>query len=590
MSYGQFNPPTDSDHAATTLGIAGFVKVFFSYLRPYRMQSLLTFLTVLPGVAFIVAQPILFRVLIDEAISKENSQFAVLLLAVLFTLLAVNALADLAQKYLVAKLVVSIINDLRFKLFTHLQNLSQSFYARSQVAELMAHYTSDLDAIERALMIEVPYALSYLLIISVGMSALFAIEWRIALLSLVLVPSLLIGPKFVGPLADRADKVRQKDATLVTSIAQENLSAQMVVKVFGLQNLALANFQESLEQLNHSGVRVGFLSGLQGGVLTASGFSILVLAMTVGVFLTLSHQLTVGALVAFTELLWWIVASVQQLSGIVLPFRYAASGMQRIQKLLAQESHVIDAPDATLLPPFTHEIRFNNLNFSYIGETMNLKEVNLTISAGQSVAIVGPSGSGKSTMVSLLLRLYDPTQGSVTIDGYDLRQVSQASLRVQIGVVFQESFLFNTTIRENIRFGKLGATNEEVEAAALAAEIHDFVLTLPQGYETKVGERGGLLSGGQRQRVAIARAILRNPAILILDEATSALDLQTEAAINETLRRLVVGRTVITITHRLASVVDADSIAILKDGKLIEQGTHEQLLSQNGLYYQLWQN
>ena len=178
----------------------------------------------------------------------------------------------------------------------------------------------------------------------------------------------------------------------------------------------------------------------------------------------------------------------------------------------------------------------------------------------------------------------------MTIDGYDLRQVSQASLRVQIGVVFQESFLFNTTIRENIRFGKLGATNEEVEAAALAAEIHDFVLTLPQGYETKVGERGGLLSGGQRQRVAIARAILRNPAILILDEATSALDLQTEAAINETLRRLVVGRTVITITHRLASVVDADSIAILKDGKLIEQGTHEQLLSQNGLYYQLWQN
>ncbi len=553
------------------------------------MQSILACLSILPGVAFVVVQPLLLRLLIDEAIAHKDTQLAVWLLGMLFALLALNTLGDLAHRYFLARIVTNLTNNLRLRLFNHLHSLSQSFYARSQVAELMVHYTSDLDAIERALLMDLPYALWYLLAIGLGLCALFSIEQHLALMSLILLPSISLGSWFLGAKADRADKLRQEDATEVASIAQENLAAQLVVKVFELQNLELARFQNRLHQLSHSSVRVGFLSGLQSATLTGSGFFILVLAITVGVYLALQDQLTVGRLVAFTEILLWVVSSLQYISSTILPLRQAATGMQRIEKLLAEEPQIIDSPNSRLLPPFSSKIRFHDVSFSYTGETMNLERVNLIIPSGQSVAIVGRSGSGKSTLLGLLLRLYDPTSGKVTIDGYDLREVTQASLRDQMGVVFQESFLFNTTIRENIRFGQPDATEAEVEAAALAAEIHDFVLTLPKGYDTVVGERGGLLSGGQRQRIAIARAILRNPAILLLDEATSALDPQTEAAINETLQRLTSGRTVIFITHRLSSVVQADRIIIFEEGHLVEQGTHEQLLGQMGVYYRLWQ-
>jgi len=263
-------------------------------------------------------------------------------------------------------------------------------------------------------------------------------------------------------------------------------------------------------------------------------------------------------------------------------------GLLRPEALRGQRPQVVGAPGAHPLPRLAREIRFADVTFSYNGGQSQLDHVSLTIPAGETVAIVGPSGAGKSTILSLITRLYDVTAGAVTIDGHDLRQVTQDSLRAQIGVVLQETFLFNTTVRENIRLGKLDATDAEIEAAARAAEIHDLIVSLPQGYDTPTGELGGLLSGGQRQRIAIARAILREPTILILDEATSALDPATEAAIIATLERLARKRTVLVVTHRLAAIQRADRIFVVDAGSVVEHGRHDELLDRRGLYYELW--
>jgi ATP-binding cassette subfamily B protein len=262
--------------------------------------------------------------------------------------------------------------------------------------------------------------------------------------------------------------------------------------------------------------------------------------------------------------------------------------MARVQEVLDERPEVADAPSVAPLPPLRDELRFEGVTFSYPGQPPSLDGVDLSVRAGEAVAIVGPSGSGKSTLLGLLLRFYDPSAGRVLVDGRDLRDVSQASLRGQIGTVFQESFLFDTTIRENVRVGNPAATDREVEAAAAAAEIDAFVRALPDGYETRVGERGGRLSGGQRQRVAIARALVRDPPLLVLDEATSALDPATEAALNETLRRIRAGRTVVSVTHRLASVAHMDRVVVMARGRVAEQGTHAELLARDGLYAGLW--
>jgi ATP-binding cassette subfamily B protein len=292
--------------------------------------------------------------------------------------------------------------------------------------------------------------------------------------------------------------------------------------------------------------------------------------------------------VAFETVFLTLSYSLSYVTQYVPSLVQATSALGHIRRLLDQQPRIVDAPDATPLPRLSRELTFRNLTFSYTGAQLNLRDLNLRIRQGESVAFVGPSGSGKSTLLNLLLRFHDPSLGAIIIDGHDLRDVTQASLRSQIAVVFQENFLFNTSIRENIRMGAPHATDEEVEAAAAAAEIHDFIISLPQGYDTQAGERGGRLSGGQRQRIAIARAILRDPAILILDEATSALDPASEAAVNATLAQLARGRTVISITHRLSSIATADQIFVLNHGRLVESGRHEELLAFDGVYSHMW--
>jgi ATP-binding cassette subfamily B protein len=313
-----------------------------------------------------------------------------------------------------------------------------------------------------------------------------------------------------------------------------------------------------------------------------------VLLISGGSYLAYAGSLSVGSLVSFNALFIMVSTAVMGLTAVTPTLLQATGGMQRVRELLDERPSVVERPDARPLPKLASGIRFENVSFGYTPEQTSLSDVSMELPAGARVAFVGHSGCGKSTNLNLIMRFYDPQAGRVTFDGIDLREALLDSLYDQVGIVFQESFLFNLSVRENIRLGKMGATDAEVEAAARAAELHDIILRMREGYETVVGERGALLSGGQRQRVAIARALIRDPSLIILDEATSALDPATEAAINDTLERVSAGRTVVSVTHRLKSVVGFDRVFVFKEGRLIEQGSHESLLRAGGSYAGMW--
>lgn len=571
------------------MGIAGFLRRCPSLLKPYWKQALIVFLAILPEIALETLQPILLMYLIDNAIGSGDYKLLTIIIAALFGLLLTYVLSWFINIYFASRIGANVLNGIRLKIFERLQIMSQSFFNRHKTGDILSRFTSDIDALNDALVSDIPFAISCMLTIIVGSVLMVGIEWRVAIPVLILLPIVNLGPRMLSSRTSMANYKRQRDISRVVSTVEENIAAQPVVKVFGLQNLMVGRFKSDIGKLYKSTIRAELLGSLQGATMTASGHSLLIIAIGISAVMAVRGDISVGAVVALFELLWFVMSSVEELSGVFRPLQRAAAGFSRIQEILDEEPEVVDAEDAVELPPISREISFQNVSFSYTGAEADLSGISVTIPANKAVAIVGTSGSGKSTMLRLLMRFYDPGEGKITIDGHDLRDVTQKSLRSQIGVVFQDSFLFNTTIRENIRLGKPDASDDEIVAAAKAAEIHDAILELPQGYDTPAGEKGGCLSGGERQRIAIARALIRKPAILVLDEPASALDPHTEAAINVTLSRASRERTVISVTHRLASTVNSDLILVLESGRLVEQGTHRELIDASGAYYRLWQ-
>jgi ATP-binding cassette, subfamily B, bacterial len=569
-------------------GALWFLAHLLPRVAPYKKTAALVGLTIAVSVAYESLFPLSIKFLIDDAIVPHDGHRLVLILSGLATLMAVWAVCGTAHDLLFARLSASVLNDLRKEMYVHLQQLSMNFYSRTPAANILARFSTDLAAVENTVVMALPYALLSLGCAGSATVVMFVLDWRIALLASLGIPLCVVGPRLIGPRAADAGYRMKSMQAGVSGMVEEHVLAQPVVKAFGLQPLLSAQFREHLGGLLRVSVSANFLSYLleRTPQITIMVFNLAIIS--VGGYLAFDGRMSVGSLVAIQTIFMSLSQSVAGLAWALPQLVQASAGMQRIEELLAEQPQVTDAPDAVSTPSAAGALGLQDVSFGY-GDARNLDGVSLAIPAGASVAFVGPSGSGKSTALNLILRFYDPSAGRVTIDGLDLRSITQSSLRALMGVVFQESFLFNTSIRDNIRITKPGATDAEVERAAKFAEIHDTIMAMPQGYDTQVGERGGRLSGGQRQRIAIARALLRDPTLLILDEATSALDSATEYAINATLQRVARGRTVVSVTHRLTSVTSMDCIFVLVRGRLVERGTHAELLALGGAYRELWE-
>lgn len=575
--------------AQRDMSLVGFIKYTITYWSPYWRTVVVIVPSLLAFRIYQTAFALSLRTIVDSMVIATGAPTIIFILVGLAVGFPVIAAAYILGQRLTANVSANILNDIRFKLFAHLQQLSISFYKNNVTGNILSRFSSDIDQIEKGVTRKAMDGLITFLALGINIPVLFLLDWRLAAISVAVIPLTSALLERVVPWSAYTTYQLQREKAKTVTIVQENISAQMVVKGYAYQNPMISLFQGRLDELRGKSVESTFSSAMVESLSILSLlFSQLVVTCAGGIF-AIYGIMSPGSLVAYLSLLAVTHRELYDFAKRIIPNMISAiGGIQRIEDLLRELPQVTDAPHALDLPAFQREIRFDRVGFSYTGQQQQLKQLSLTIGAGRYVAIVGPSGAGKSTILNLLMRFYDINSGSISLDGHDLRAVTQDSLRAQIGVVFQEAFLFNTSIRDNIRVAKLDATDEEVMAAAKAAEIHDFIMTLPAGYDTLVGERGGRLSGGQQQRISIARAMLRNPAILLLDEATSALDLETEAAITATIESLAVGRTIIFVTHRLRTIVRADQIFVLEAGDVVECGTHPELLAHEGLYHRMW--
>ncbi|MCT7976058.1 ABC transporter ATP-binding protein [Laspinema olomoucense] len=547
-----------------------FFKTLNKYIASYKWQFILLFTCLIFDAAFDSVFRASLKFIIDAAIVPQNYSLLVLILSLLVVGAILYACIGLLGIFLGARLGILITNNIRHSLFEHLQSLSMEFFGRRSAGDIVNCLIADVQKVENGVITMgltiVVLELSNFLF---SLVFLFLLNWQLALLSLIGLTLCTIAPIKIASLATEVGyKLLQKEGQ-IASVIEENILSQTVVKIFGLENQMTKNFSTDLNDLKQVYVRATFLSYLVQKVPMIGFVLTQLMVLSIGAVMTYQNIISVGTLASFQVLMLGLNLNILGLTSSLPAFIDGVAGLQRISDILSETPAVQDTADAIDLPHFSSEINFEDVTFSYSPDRGGVKNLSLKIRQGDFAVFVGQSGAGKSTIVNLLTRFYEPDKGRILFDGVDLRHASIRSLRSQIGLVSQDVILFNSSVRENIRMGYLEATDEEVEAAAKDAEIHQFILSLPQGYDTLVGDRGGQLSGGQRQRIALARALVRNPAILILDEATSALDPATEAKILTTIERIRKDRTVIFITHRIANALLADVTYVMENGSLV---------------------
>jgi ATP-binding cassette subfamily B protein len=556
--------------------------------RPYRTRTILSVVSLLLATATALAPPFLAKYAVDDGIRQQN-------LAALWWIVGAFLIAGLlnwamsyAQTYLTGWVGERILADLRNRLFDHLQRLSLGFFERNRAGVIISRLTNDVEAIDQLVTDGVTSLVQNTLTLVGTAILLFILDWRLALATLLVIPFMSIATIIFRVRSARAYAAVRERLGLVTATLAEDIAGMRIVQAFTRERTNVENFRKVSERYRESNMETVVLNGLYFPFVDLLSSVALAVVLGYGGHLYFQDEITLGTLFAFMLYVQNFFDPVQQLSQLYNTFLSATAALDKIVDVLDEEPEVLDKASAKPLPHVEGHVRFENVRFGYGDGPEVLHGLDLDVPAGTTVALVGHTGAGKSTIAKLLARFYDPREGAITIDGHDLRGVTQASLRRQLGIVPQEGFLFAGTVSENIAFGRPDAATVDIVSAAETIGAHEFVSRLENGYETQLQERGTRLSLGQRQLVALGRALLADPRILILDEATSSVDIGTERKIEQALRRLLAGRTAFVIAHRLSTIRDADLIVVLEHGRVIEQGTHDELLQKRGLYTSLY--
>jgi ATP-binding cassette subfamily B multidrug efflux pump len=558
------------------------------YLRPFRSALAFVIIFIIIYTLLGLLGPYLMGVAIDDYILVKNLPGLVRISLFMLLVYLLGGGFQTASDWIMASISQKALRQVRRELFEHLQSLSLSYFDRNPAGELMSRLTNDIDAINQAISQNVTSLIASLLSLAGIIVAMFILNHWLALSSLLVIPIMLWFTGFVAKYTRRGFRQLQKELGHLNGVMEETISSQRVVMAFRRSDLAISNFRKHNQAVYRASLYANTYAFLLMPITNVLGNLFVIVLAGVGGWLALKDLVTVGTIATFLNYGRNFIGPLRQLANMYNTIQAALAGAERVFDVIDTTPEIQDDPRAISQDAFTGHVQFDHVNFSYIPDVPVIKEFSLEAKAGDTIALVGPTGAGKTTIINLLSRFYDINGGSICIDGKDICQLKKADLRRNLGVVLQDTFLFSNTVMENIRYGRLEATDEECVQAAKMADADLFIRQLPQGYQTILSERGSNLSQGQRQLLAIARAILANPSILILDEATSSVDTRTEIRIQRALLRLMEGRTSFVIAHRLSTIRDADKVVVIDKGEIVESGEHQQLLDQQGFYYNLY--
>lgn len=559
------------------------------YIKQQKVGLYFSVFFVITSTFLSLTGPYLIGHIVDDYIMKKQVAGAIRLGIVLACIFTVASLFTWLQTYVMIHVAMKTIRTLRLELFKKLQTLTVKFFDQHALGDLMSRVTNDIDNLNTALAQSVTQIVSSILTV-IGVSiAMFALSWQLAIVTLIIIPLIVFTTKQIVKRSSKNYAARQRDLGKLNGTIEEMITGAEVVTLFGKEQQAIETFRLQNNNLRNSAQRAEITSGLLGPINNFMNNLGLAVVIGTGAFLAVKGLVTVGIIAAFVTYTRQFFRPLNQLSNLLNTFQSAIAGAERVFEILDEPSEVADKPQAIDCHSLKGDVAFQQVSFSYLPNQPILKNITFQAKAGETIALVGPTGSGKTTIINLLTRFYDVDAGEILIDGHNIEEYKMATIRKRVGVVLQDTYLFTGTIRENIRFGKLDATDAEVEEAAKIANAHNFIKYLPAQYDTVVQAGGANLSQGQRQLLAIARAILENADILILDEATSSVDTQTEVDIQKGLQRLMQGRTSFVIAHRLKTIENANQIFVIQQGEIVEQGNHQQLMQQQGIYNNLQQ-